>query len=148
MKCIQISITLSFFIIISCQNHQKEKAMESENKPGGIVFVRTAKLDTLKDFYLNKVGCTLWLDQGGCAIFQHGNMLLGFCQGEEPELEGVFTFFYTDKTQVDSMYERFRESADGPPRDNPRYLIYHFYAKDPEGRSIEFQYFINEIPEF
>ena len=122
--------------------------METESKPGGIVFIRTANLDTLKDFYINRVGCTLWLDQGGCAIFQHGNMLLGFCQADEAQLEGVYTFFYTDKKQVDIMYEKFRESADGSPRDNPKYLIYHFYATDPEGRSIEFQYFNNEIKEF
>lgn len=143
-----MTIILSCFIIVSCQNQQKEKAMESEKKSGGIVFIQTASLDTLKNFYINRVGCTLWLDQGGCAIFQHGNMLLGFCQGEEPELDGIYTFFYTDKNQVDVMYEKFRDSADGPPRDNPKYNIYHFYAKDPEGRSIEFQYFQNEIKVF
>ena len=122
--------------------------MENQNKPGGIVFIRTANLDTLKDFYIDRVGCTLWLDQGGCAIFQHGNMLLGFCKADEPEIEGVYTFFYTHKNQVDVMYEKFKELADGPPRDNPKYLIYHFYATDPEGRSIEFQYFQNEIKDF
>ena len=148
IKYLQLSIILSCFITVSCQNPQKEKIMESNNKSGGIVFIRTADLDTLKDFYINRVGCTLWLDQGGCAIFQHGNMLLGFCQAEEPEREGVYTFFYTDKRQVDAMYEKFKELADGPPRDNPRYLIYHFYAKDPEGRSIEFQYFQDEIKPF
>jgi hypothetical protein len=122
--------------------------MENQNKSGGIVFIRTANLDTLKDFYMDRVGCTLWLDQGGCAIFRHGNMLLGFCQADKPEIEGVYTFFYTHKNQVDVMYEKFRELADGPPRVNPKYLIYHFYATDPEGRSIEFQYFQNEIKDF
>jgi len=27
------------------------------------------------------------------------------------------------------------------PKDNPDYKIYHFFAKDTEGRSIDFQYF-------
>jgi len=122
--------------------------METQHKAGGILFIRTADLDTLKDFYISRVGCTLWLDQGGCAIFQHGNMLLGFCHADEPEILGVYTFFYTNRNQVDVMYEKFSEIADGPPRDNSKYLIYHFYATDPEGRSIEFQYFRNEIKDF
>lgn len=148
MRIVQMVLALGCLIFVSCQNTQKEKLMERNNRSGGIIFIRTANLDTLKDFYINRVGCTLWLDQGGCSIFQHGNLLLGFCQAEEPELEGVYTFFYTDKRQVDAMYEKFRDSADGLPRDNHKYRIYHFYAKDPEGRSIEFQYFQNEIKPF
>jgi len=148
MRYIQLSLILCCLCLISCQNSTKEELMETQNKAGGIVFIRTANLDTLKDFYIDHVGCTLWMDQGGCAIFQHGNMLLGFCQADEPEIKGVYTFFYTDKNQVDVMYEKFKEIADGPPRDNPKYLIYHFYSTDPEGRSIEFQYFLNEINTF
>jgi hypothetical protein len=115
---------------------------------GGITFIRTSMLDTLKDFYLNEIGCELWLDQGGCAIFQHGNQLFGFCEAAEPELEGLLTFFYTNTRMVDYMHNKLSHLADAPPRKNPRYRIYHFYAHDPEGRSIEFQVFLHDLPSF
>jgi hypothetical protein len=114
---------------------------------GGITFIRTTMIDTLKDFYLNEVGCELWLDQGGCAIFQHGNQLFGFCEAAEAELEGLLTFFYTNTKMVDYMYGKLNHLADTPPMKNPKYRIYHFYAHDPEGRRIEFQVFLHDIPE-
>jgi hypothetical protein len=43
------------------------------------------------------------------------------------------------------MYERFRAEALDPPRDNPRYPIYNFFARDPEGRLIEFQMFTGDV---
>ena len=116
-------------------------------RKGGITFIRTSMLDTMKDFYLNEVGCELWLDQGGCAIFQHGNQLFGFCEAGEAELEGLLTFFYTNTKMVDYMYGKLNHLADTPPMKNPKYRIYHFFAHDPEGRRIEFQVFLHEIPE-
>jgi len=115
---------------------------------GGIVFLRTGQPGLIRDFYVNRVGCTIWLEQGGCLILQHGNMLLGFCHREEVDTEGVYTFFYTTKDAVDQKYDQMKDIADGPPRDNPQYRIYHFYGSDPEGRVIEFQYFNHPIPSF
>jgi hypothetical protein len=115
---------------------------------GGITFIRTAMIDTLKDFYLSQVGCDLWLDQGGCAIFQHGNQLFGFCEAAEAELEGLLTFFYTNTKMVDYMYGKLSHLADTPPMKNPKYRIYHFFAHDPEGRRIEFQVFLHDLPPF
>ena len=104
---------------------------------GGITFIRTAMIDTLKEFYL---------DQGGCSIFRHGNQLFGFCEAAEAEKEGLLTFFYTNTKMVDYMYGKLNHLADTPPMKNPKYRIYHFYAHDPEGRRIEFQVFLHEIP--
>ena len=115
---------------------------------GGIVFFNTADLEKMKQFYLEQVGCTLWLDQGSCLIFQHGNMLLSFCQSNSVEKEGIITFFYTEKKQVDRMYEKIQEIAAEEPRENPRYRIYHFFGRDPEGRRLEFQYFNHPLPPF
>jgi hypothetical protein len=42
------------------------------------------------------------------------------------------------------MYRAFEEEAIDPPCDNPRYPIYNFFARDPEGRVIEFQVFTGE----
>jgi hypothetical protein len=133
---------LGLIIFTSCN-------METQQKTeGGIIFFQTQNIEKLNQFYIHEVGCELWMDQGGCQIYKHGNMLFGFCQRENADLEGMITFFYTEKRKVDEMYEKFEKIAEAEPKDNPQYLIYHFFAKDPEGRAIEFQYFNNEIKDF
>ena len=139
-------ITTSTFAQMDPKTSQKDPP--DPGRKGGITFIRTAMMDTLKHFYLKEVGCDLWLDQGGCAIFQHGNQLFGFCEAAEAELEGLLTFFYTNTEMVDYMYGKLSNVADAPPMKNPKYRIYHFYAHDPEGRRIEFQVFLHELPEF
>ena len=83
------------------------------DQKGGITFIRTTMLDMLKDFYLNEVGCELWLDQGGCAIFQHGNQLFGFSEAAEAELESLLTFFFTNTKIVDYIYRRLSHLTPG-----------------------------------
>jgi hypothetical protein len=111
----------------------------------GVVFFNTLQLDDLTEFYTQRVGAELWMDQTDCRIFRHGQFLFGFCQREESETCGILTFVYPDQDGVDQMYERFRSQALDPPRDNPRYPIYNFFARDPEGRMIEFQMFTDEV---
>jgi catechol-2,3-dioxygenase len=113
----------------------------------GIVFLKTRDLTKIISFYSEKVGMTLWLDQGGCIICRHGNLLLGFCQADTADREGVITFFYPTPEAVDNCYTRFKTVAETPPKVNPEYRIYHFYARDPEGRSIEFQHFQHDLPD-
>ena len=116
---------------------------------GGIVFYKTNMLEKLTDFYIDTVGCELWIDQGGCKVFQFGNMLIGFCQREaEPDTSALVTFFYEDKAEVDRMYSVLKEKAKDQPIENSTYRIYHFYAVDPEGRPVEFQYFWDEMKEY
>ncbi|KPK87011.1 MAG: hypothetical protein AMS27_03620 [Bacteroides sp. SM23_62_1] len=117
-------------------------------KKGGVVFLRTTMLSTLKDFYINEAGCELWLDQRSCAILKHGNQLFGFCEASEPDLCGILTFFYTDTKMVDHMYMKLHDRTDTPPVKNDKYRIYHFFAHDPEGRRIEFQVFLHALPEY
>ena len=109
----------------------------------GIVFLKTKELNKLKDFYLNVVGCSIWMDQGDCIIFNHGEFLFGFCDRELTDTCGMLTFFYDQRSEVDRIFSKFSDTADGEPRDNPKYPIYHFFTKDPEGRVLEFQYFYN-----
>ena len=111
----------------------------------GIVFFNTTRLEELKDFYINRVGCKMWIDQGSCAILRHGNLLIGFCSGKKSEPDAVVTFFYKSREEVDAQYEKFKSIAIALPKDNQKYRIYHFYARDPDGRSIEFQYFNHTI---
>ena len=108
---------------------------------GGIIFFQTKIQEELVEFYINEVGCSLWLDQGGCKIFQFGNMLFGFCQRDKVDNLGMITFYYSSREEVDRMYKKMKNIALVEPADNSLYRIYHFYAKDPEGRNIEFQHF-------
>jgi hypothetical protein len=114
----------------------------------GVVFFNTLQLDDLTKFYTQRVGAELWMDQTDCRIFRHGQFLFGFCQREESETCGILTFVYPDRDGVDRMHEQFRAEALDPPRDNPRYPIYNFFARDPEGRLIEFQMFTGEVDLF
>lgn len=114
----------------------------------GIVFLSTADLEKIRTFYLEEVGCTLWLDQGDCLIFQHENLLLGFMDRSRIDHGGLITFFYEEKSAVDRLHERFKDRAEAPPRMHPKYRIYHFFTQDPEGRRLEFQYFDHELPPY
>jgi hypothetical protein len=114
-------------------------------KGGGIVFLNTAKLEEIKTFYINRIGCEIWLDQGSCAILKYGNLLIGFCQSQKPDLDSLVTLFYETKEDVDQLYQDFGSDSVAAPKENSKYRIYHFYARDPEGRSIEFQSFLHPI---
>lgn len=94
---------------------------------------------------MDEIGMDLWLDQGGCIILQHGNMLLGFCEGNEIDDEGTITFFYEKEEKVDQMYKKFKDSAKGEPKENEKFNIYNFFAEDIEGRTIEFQTFLHPL---
>jgi predicted lactoylglutathione lyase len=140
---------LIFGMACSSNQDKNQKSMEQQKeKNGGIVFYATKQLDRISEFYMDKVGCELWLDQGACKILKHGNMLVGFCKSDHVDKESVITFFYPRKERVDEMYQKLETIAKEKPKMNPKFNIYHFYAQDPEGRSIEFQYFDHELRDF
>ncbi len=114
-----------------------------------IIFYKTQKLKEIQSFYQGKMGMNLWLDQGSCLIFEKGNLKLGFCNSDEAETAGTITFLYDSVKEVDAVYQTFEEISTTKPKVNPDYNIYHFWGKDPEGRSLEFQYFLKpgESPE-
>ncbi|MGC1122064.1 MAG: nitroreductase family protein [Candidatus Methanofastidiosia archaeon] len=110
----------------------------------GILFFKTKDLKRIIKFYI-RIGAVVWLEQPDCTIIKHGNLLLGFCQRESCDTEGMITFFYPEKENVDSIYELLKEEAETEPKENQRYAIYHFFARDPEGRAIEFQCFLHHL---
>jgi len=117
----------------------------------GIIFMGTGKLDEIRQFYLERVGAELWLEQEDCIVLKHGNMLFGFCNREECDTSGIITFFYPTTTEVDEKYEQFirsdlKQTVETEPVQNEKYRIYHFFARDPEGRRIEFQAFLHPLP--
>jgi len=111
----------------------------------GIVFLRTTMLDKLRAFYTEIIGARVWLEQHDCCILQHGNLLFGFCSRDETDQNALLTFFYEDRDKVDKMYEIMKETADDKPRYSEKYKIYQFFAKDPEGRPLEFQWFDHDL---
>ncbi len=119
---------------------------------GGLVFIKTRELDALAKFYTETIGMELWLEQPNIIILHHGNMIIGFHQiqnmdEQEPDLQGMYTFVYPSLEQVDDMHTKLQHIADGKPRHNERYKIYQFFAKDPEGRDLEFQAFLHPLKE-
>ncbi len=114
----------------------------------GIVFLRTQKLEELSDFYTNQIGADLWLDQGGCRLFRHGNFIFGFCNRDNPQTDLMLTFFYNSRAEVDHMYTKLKSIAVNEPACNEKFRIYQFFAKDTEGRDLEFQYFEHPVAEF
>lgn len=109
----------------------------------GIIFFKTKELNKIRRFYIERIGMEIWLEQADCVIFKHGNLLLGFCQRDECDTQGIITFFYENTDQVYDMYKKFRLEALSEPIVNEKYNIYHFFIKDPEERLVEFQTFLN-----
>jgi nitroreductase len=114
----------------------------------GITFYKTKDLNQIKSFYISKVGMRVWLEQTDCVILKHDNMLLGFCERDESEIQGTITFFYDTEADVDEMYEKMQEHVLGEPEVNDKYRIYRFYARDPEDRRLEFQSFRHQLDVF
>ena len=90
----------------------------------GILFLNTPDLDGIRRFYQAKIGMLLWLDQGDCVILKHGNLMVGFCKGEEISLGGLITFFYETKEEVDEIYQKLEPEANGSPKINEKFKIY------------------------
>ena len=100
----------------------------------------------MRDFYTNMMEMGIWLEQAECVILKHGNFLLGFCEREKADIDGIFTLFFDSNEEVDRYYKKFEDLSEGAPKVNEKYRIYHFFARDPENRRIEFQRFLHDIP--
>lgn len=111
----------------------------------GIIFLKTKNMENITDFYLNEVGMELWLKQQNIALMRHGNLILGMHNTNEVDQFGLITFFYPTMTEVDAMYEKFKDRAITQPKINETYQIYNFFARDPEDRKLEFQAFLHPL---
>lgn len=99
----------------------------------------------MKDFYMTTLNMSVWLDQGDCIILNHGNLLLGFCEHDEVDKDGMITFFYRTKEEVDQVYSKLAGGSLQEPAENEKYRIYQFFARDPEDRMLEFQSFLHPL---
>jgi len=112
----------------------------------GITFCYTQDLKATSEFYEKVLGLELALDQGGCRIYKvAGGSYLGFCEREvKGDRTGIVLTLVTE--DVDGWYERFVAhgiAVEDEPRQNPDYMIYHFFFRDPNGYLLEIQRFEN-----
>jgi catechol 2,3-dioxygenase-like lactoylglutathione lyase family enzyme len=109
----------------------------------GIVFLSTRMLESTVEFYTKRMGMKIWLEQEDCTILRHGDLALGFCQRKTSDICGIITFWHETKEEVDRRYEELKDIASGPPTESEKYRIYHFFLRDPEGRTVEVQKFLD-----
>lgn len=112
----------------------------------GIIFLTTTREAEIVSFYVDRLGFEIWIEQDGCTILCHDNLLLGFCGGDDADTDGVVTLFYEDREAVDTRYEELSDIATDQPTYNEAYDIYQFFGEDPEGRTLEFQTFDHDLP--
>ena len=116
------------------------------NWDGLVAFYHTADLQATHHFYHEILGLPLYKDQGACRIYEAlPGGYIGFCEHfPEGRPEGLIITLLTDA--VDEAYERvcaLAESAvEAPPAENPRFHIYHFFLRDPNGYKVEIQTFL------
>lgn len=117
----------------------------------GIVFFRTADRARVVDFYHDGLGFEVWLEQdAGCTILRHDDLKLGFCDAAsegDVDTGGIVTLYYDTREAVDEKHGELADVATDEPRENDDYDIYQFFAEDPEGRTLEFQTFLHDLPE-
>ena len=113
---------------------------------GGIVFFRTERRDQIVDFYCNQIGMEVWLEQeAGCTILQHENILVGFCDGDKAETDGIITILVKNQKAVDQLADKLGSAVEEPPTTNDAFDIYQCFATDPEGRTVEIQTFLHPV---
>ncbi|MFP4508930.1 MAG: VOC family protein [Spirochaetota bacterium] len=115
----------------------------------GIIFLKTSDRNAAVEFYRTAMGMTEWVEQPGISILQHENLLIGFIQTDgyqHQDDSSLVTFFYRQRSEVDSAYRRLERMAENRPQENARFRIYNFYARDPEGRRFEVQTFLHDVP--
>jgi nitroreductase len=105
----------------------------------GYVALKTQNLQEMRTFYQSRLSMTVWLEQVEGVILNHGNLLLGFYEREGAEMQEPITFFYETVEDVDAVYQTLADHALGEPQLNEERGLFHFFARDPEDRLLEFR---------
>ncbi len=111
-----------------------------------VTFLYGADLARSAAFYGETLGLPLALDQGACQIFQVSpDSFIGVCQcaeGGNVKPDGIIVTLVSD--DVDGWYERLTAKGvetEEAPKLNPKFNIYHFFLRDPDGYQLEIQRF-------
>jgi len=113
-----------------------------------IHFYKTYDLTAVRRFYGDVLGLTLYKDQGKCLIYDlDGHGKIGFCTHHPAHHANstCIAFVYERKIEVERMYERLKTEVSSitQPKLNDEFKLYHFFAEDPDGHTLEFQVFLN-----
>lgn len=108
-------------------------------------FLYTQDLAATAHFYEDLMGLQLALDQKDCRIYRIAERaFLGFCEREEPA-EGASGIILTIVTEDVDRWHQFLSdqgvTIEAEPTVNPKYDIYHFFLRDPNGYLVEIQRF-------
>lgn len=113
-----------------------------------ITFLGTKDLNETSNFYQNILGLTIYKDQNVCLIFNINNQSkIGFCEH--------MSVIYDDKSpiitfvteEVDKFYTKLMKAGiyiEENPKTNPKFNIYYFFFKNPNGYTIEIQRFLDK----
>jgi catechol 2,3-dioxygenase-like lactoylglutathione lyase family enzyme len=114
-----------------------------------ITFLMVKDLGATADYYERVLGMPLAVDQGSCRIYQVvGQAYVGFCERPESADSARNVILTLVTPDVDAWYERLKGLGvhlEKPPAVNPRYGIYHFFARDPDGYLVEIQRFLDPV---
>jgi len=115
----------------------------------GIVFLGTKDFSAVREFYVDIVGMSVWRDFGDCIVLRHGNLFLGFCSSDSiVDTHGHITLFYRTRELVDEMHKKLKDLAISEPVEDNKLRVYYFSVKDPEGRVVFFQTFLDRVEEY
>ncbi len=113
---------------------------------GTIVFLGSSDLDDNAVFYRDTLGLKLFKDQGVCRIYEvPGGGYLGFCTHLEKTQQGKAPIITILAEDVDYWYSILKDCGweiEDEPRLNPKFNIYHFFTRDPDGYTVEIQKFL------
>jgi catechol 2,3-dioxygenase-like lactoylglutathione lyase family enzyme len=113
---------------------------------GLIVFLGTSNLEETHYFYSKILKLPLYKDQGLCRIYDvPGGGKLGFCQHLDISINGKSPIITLLADDVDKMYQELIDNnvvIDEKPKVNPKFNIYHFFVRDPNGYCVEIQKFL------
>ena len=129
------------------QNQIDPSPFQSGDAPGWdalVTFCYTADFESTTHFYEELLGLPLALDQGNCRIYRvRDGAFIGVCRrARTPDSDGIILTLVSD--DVDGWYARLVRRGvqfERAPSYNPKFKIYHCFARDPNGYLIEIQRF-------
>lgn len=110
-----------------------------------VTFLYTADLESTAQFYEDILSFKLILDQGACRIYRIcTHSFLGFCQRDGFSPDSSVVIYTLVTSVVDEWYQYLlskKVEIEKAPAYNPKFNIYHFFFKDPNGYLVEIQEF-------
>lgn len=126
------------------------EANETTAFTGMITFVPVKDLAASSQFYTTVLLLRQVVVQDGIVIVEGAaGGYLGLCQSDGALVADDRLILTLVTEQVEAWHTRLQAQGvptDAPPRENPRFRIYHFFARDPDGYRIEIQRFLHPFP--